>query len=57
MGKIKVLLVDDHTIMRDGIRALFKVNDDIDIVGEACNGKEAVQKAQELTPDVIVHFK
>ena len=54
MGKIKVLLVDDHSIMRDGIRALFTLNDDIDIVGEACNGKEAVQKAQELAPDVIV---
>jgi len=54
MGKIKVLLVDDHIIMRDGIRALFTLNDDIDIVGEACNGKEAVQKAQELAPDVIV---
>jgi DNA-binding NarL/FixJ family response regulator len=54
MGKIKVLLVDDHSIMRDGIRALFTLKDDIDIVGEACNGKEAVQKAQELAPDVIV---
>jgi DNA-binding NarL/FixJ family response regulator len=54
MGKIKVLLVDDHSIMRDGIRALFTLNDEIDIVGEACNGKEAVQKAQELAPDVIV---
>jgi DNA-binding NarL/FixJ family response regulator len=54
MGKIKVLIVDDHTIMRDGIRALFTLNDNIDIVGEACNGKEAVQKAQELAPDVIV---
>jgi DNA-binding NarL/FixJ family response regulator len=40
--------------MRDGIRALFKVNDDIDIVGEACNGEEALQKAQELVPDVVV---
>jgi len=54
MGKIKVLLVDDHSIMRDGIRALFTLKDDIDVVGEACNGKEAVQKAQELAPDVIV---
>ena len=54
MGKIKVLVVDDHTIMRDGIRALFESIDDIDIVGEASEGKDAFQKAQELVPDVII---
>ncbi len=54
MNKIKVLLVDDHAIMRDGIRALLGLNEDISIVGEASDGKEAVSKAEELKPDVIV---
>ncbi len=54
MDKIKILLVDDHAIMRDGIRALLSLSDDIEIVGEASEGKEAVEKAQELMPDVVV---
>ncbi len=54
MDKIRVLVVDDHAIMRDGIRALLSVHDDIDIVGEAAEGKEAVDKARELAPDVVV---
>ncbi len=54
MNKIKLLLVDDHAIMRDGIRALLSLHDDIEIVGEASEGKEAIEKAQELAPDVII---
>ncbi len=54
MDKIKVLLVDDHAIMRDGIRALLSLNEDITIVGEASDGKEAIAKAEELKPDVVV---
>jgi len=54
MAKIKVLLVDDHTMMRDGIRALLTLNDDVEIVGEASEGKEAVDKAAELSPDVVI---
>ena len=54
MNKIKVLIVDDHTIMRDGIRALLSVNNDIEIVGEASDGKEAIAKANKLNPDVIL---
>ena len=53
-NKIKLLIVDDHAIMRDGIRALLGLNSDIEIVGEAETGQEAVQKALELSPDVIV---
>ncbi|MFH1646109.1 MAG: DNA-binding response regulator, partial [Chloroflexota bacterium] len=41
MHKIKVLIVDDHAIMRDGIRALLSINEDIEVVGEASEGKEA----------------
>jgi DNA-binding NarL/FixJ family response regulator len=54
MDKIRVLLVDDHAIMREGIRALLGLNNDIEIVGEAAEGREAIEKAQELAPDVIV---
>lgn len=54
MNKIKVLVVDDHTIMREGIHALLIPHDDIEIVGEASEGKEAIEKAQELGPDIII---
>jgi two-component system, NarL family, response regulator NreC len=54
MEKIKVLLVDDHAIMRDGIRALLSLADDIEIVGEAGEGREAIEKAGQLSPDVVV---
>ncbi len=54
MDKIRVLVVDDHAIMRDGIRALLGIHDDIEMVGEACEGKEAVVQTQELMPDVVV---
>ncbi|MEE9400031.1 MAG: response regulator transcription factor [Dehalococcoidales bacterium] len=54
MDKIKILVVDDHAIMRDGIRALIGLCDDIEIVGEASEGKEAIERARELSPSVIV---
>ena len=54
MDRIKILMVDDHAIMRDGIRALLGVHDDIEIVGEASEGKEAIEKVQELMPDVVI---
>ncbi len=53
-NKIRILVVDDHAMMRDGIRALLGLHDDIEIVGEAAEGKEAIEKAQELSPDVVV---
>ncbi len=54
MSKIRILVVDDHAIMRDGIRALLNLHDDIEIVGEASEGKEAIEKVEELAPDVVV---
>ena len=54
MDKIRVLVVDDHAIMRDGIRALLDIYDEVEIVGEASEGKEAIEKTRELLPDVIV---
>ena len=52
--KIKVLLVDDHRIVRHGLRALLEKEADMEVVSEACSGRDAVQLAGELLPDVIV---
>lgn len=54
MQKIKILIVDDHGIFRDGIHALIGLYDDLEIVGEASEGKEAIEKALELAPDVVI---
>lgn len=54
MDKIKVLLADDHTVVRQGLRALLEAERDITVVGEAANGREAVQMTKKLLPDVVV---
>ncbi|GMQ78965.1 MAG: response regulator transcription factor [Anaerolineae bacterium] len=54
MGKITVLLAEDHTIVRKGLFALLKEADDIEVVAEAADGREAVSKADDYHPDVIV---
>lgn len=54
MPKIKVLVADDHAMFREGIRSLLACYDDIEIVGEATNGKGAVEKACQLVPQVIL---
>ena len=54
MNKIRVLIVDDHTLVRDGIRALLALVADVEVVGEAANGKEALEKVKELAPDVVL---
>ena len=54
MQKIKVLIVDDHTLVRDGIRALLALVADVKVVGEAANGKEALEKVKKLAPDVVL---
>jgi len=51
---IRVLLVDDHALVREGIRSLLQLHSDIDVVGEASDGREAIQKTRELDPDVVV---
>ena len=54
MSKIKVLIVDDHALLREGIRSLLASHDDIEVVGEAANGSEAIEKVREVDPDVIL---
>jgi DNA-binding NarL/FixJ family response regulator len=52
--RIKVLIVDDHSVVRDGIRAVLTLQKDIEVVGEAVNGKDALEKARQILPDVII---
>jgi len=51
---IRVLIADDHAIVREGIRALLTLSDDIEVVGEAADGREAIAAARKLGPDVIL---
>jgi DNA-binding NarL/FixJ family response regulator len=51
---IRILLVDDHTILRDGLRALLDSQSDMEVVGEAGNGLEAVNLVEERAPDIVV---
>jgi DNA-binding NarL/FixJ family response regulator len=52
--RIRVLIVDDHAVVRDGIRAVLSLQRDMQVVGEAVNGQEALEKARELVPDVVL---
>jgi two-component system response regulator DegU len=52
--RIKIILVDDHYIVRNGIRALFDDVDEIEVIGEASNGVEAIAKVSELRPDIAI---
>src|SRR5882724_3006792 len=54
MKKIGVLLVDDHTVVRQGLRALLASEEDIEVIGEAENGRQAVMLARKTPPDVVV---
>ncbi len=54
MDKIKVLIADDHRVVREGLAAILKTKDELQIVGEAQDGVEAVEKARSLLPDVIL---
>jgi DNA-binding NarL/FixJ family response regulator len=54
VNAITVLLVDDHFLMRQGIRSVLEKYDDVKVVGEASNGLEAVQYARSLSPHLII---
>jgi DNA-binding NarL/FixJ family response regulator len=54
MKRIRVLLVDDQTLVRQGIRLLLEIEPDIQVVGQAANGREAIQQAEALHPEVVL---
>ena len=54
MDSIKILIVDDHEVVRDGLSVMMGRQEDFAVMGEASNGLEAVEKARELKPDVIL---
>ena len=53
-GRITVLIVDDHTVVRRGLRGFFDLLDDIEVVGEAENGQRAVAMVDSMHPDVVL---
>ncbi len=54
MDRIGVLIADDHTLFRRGVRKMLEAEDDMNVLGEAATGREALQMARELMPDVIL---
>jgi two-component system response regulator NreC len=54
MPPIRILLADDHTMVRDGLRALLEPQQGFDVVAEAANGRECVEKTEETSPDVVM---
>jgi two-component system, NarL family, nitrate/nitrite response regulator NarL len=51
---IRVIIADDHPIVRDGLKKLLALEDDVEVVGEAADGREVIEKVQELEPDVLL---
>ena len=51
---MKVLITDDHAIVREGLKAILSVQPDVEVVGEAVDGEESIRKAKELQPDIIL---
>ena len=54
MDRISVLIVDDHAVVRQGLRTFLEFHDEIEVVGEAANGVEAVEQTRQLLPEVVL---
>src|SRR5262245_54054442 len=53
-GTVRIVIADDHPIVRDGLKKLLQLEDDFEIVGEAGDGREVLDRVQELDPDVLL---
>ncbi len=53
-GRLRILLADDHTIVRQGLKLILSAHADLEVVGEAANGREAVDLADKLRPDIVL---
>src|SRR5436190_20091299 len=53
-GTVRIVIADDHPIVRDGLKKLLQLEDDFEVVGEAGDGREVLEKVQELDPDVLL---
>jgi DNA-binding NarL/FixJ family response regulator len=51
---IRILIVDDHAVVRQGLKMFLALDDELEVVGEAANGEEAIRRAHELVPDVVL---
>jgi two-component system response regulator NreC len=54
MNKIKVLIADDHAILREGLKTLLDLSENVEVVGSVSNGKEAVEMAAQASPDIVL---
>jgi two-component system, NarL family, nitrate/nitrite response regulator NarL len=54
MTKTKVLIVDDHRVVIEGIKSALSVSPDLEVIGEALNGHQAIKKAKSLKPDIVI---
>ena len=54
MGKIRILIADDHSIVREGVRMILAGQEDFEVVGEAATGREALEQARAIKPDIVV---
>jgi DNA-binding NarL/FixJ family response regulator len=54
MNKIRILIADDHSMVREGLKQLIELEDDIEVIAQAGNGQEAIDKIQEFNPDVVL---
>jgi two-component system, NarL family, response regulator NreC len=53
-GKLRILLAEDHEMVREGLRSLVNAQPDMEVIGEAGNGQAAIERARELAPDIII---
>lgn len=54
MNKIRIMIADDHSIVREGLKQLLELEEDFDVVGQASNGVETIEKVKELEPDILL---